>query len=81
METGYNISDYDPASLFKSYYVVWKLGGWCENSHGEMGLNRTMQYGNSCMCGMNGSTVAGLNRTMQYGNLSCFLTKGHQLGV
>ena len=24
METGYNISDYDPASLFKSYYVVWK---------------------------------------------------------
>ena len=26
METGYDISDYDPASLtFKSYYVVWKL--------------------------------------------------------
>ena len=32
---------------FKSYYVVWKQTHTKNNTHANMCLNRTMQYGNS----------------------------------
>ena len=32
---------------FKSYYVVWKQKGKEKSERSGVGLNRTMQYGNS----------------------------------
>ena len=34
-------------NLFKSYYVVWKLGKKVAQKIGKKSLNRTMQYGNA----------------------------------
>ena len=56
-------------SVFKSYYVVWKLR-YGRNRKRTVGLNRTMQYGNSVSNTLNHSSHGSLNRTMQYGNCS-----------
>ena len=54
--------------VFKSYYVVWKLGkDWVE-FYNTAGLNRTMQYGNNKQRWKTKKEYGGLNRTMQYGN-------------
>ena len=57
-----------PASVFKSYYVVWKH--ICEFLHNifHHSLNRTMQYGNKNSPRRGRHKNKGLNRTMQYGN-------------
>ena len=41
------ISRYLTVGVFKSYYVVWKLFGFFATNLKSVGLNRTMQYGNS----------------------------------
>ena len=68
---GYNLSDYDPASLtFKSYYVVWKQERISKVDGTNPCLNRTMQYGNLLyLFHLLFVSLPGLNRTMQYGNL------------
>ena len=46
METNkYSPTAIAPA-MFKSYYVVWKLGKWEKKLAVVTSLNRTMQYGN-----------------------------------
>ena len=40
-----------PISLFKSYYVVWKLANMGRIIPIAAGLNRTMQYGNNIFLG------------------------------
>ena len=47
METHAIIDDYTHTiELFKSYYVVWKLGFLTNKGIFKGCLNRTMQYGN-----------------------------------
>ena len=53
---------------FKSYYVVWKLAPTAMERTIQIGLNRTMQYGNDIRTSGKMKKIRGLNRTMQYGN-------------
>ena len=46
METNLRNIDTTHTPKFKSYYVVWKLCDSVVNIEYELGLNRTMQYGN-----------------------------------
>ena len=51
-------------SLFKSYYVVWKLTWSEKHTARKQCLNRTMYYGNERLCdGIVGARES-LNRTM-----------------
>ena len=55
-------------SMFKSYYVVWKQIWLNDKDSSDVGLNRTMQYGNPERMEIWGVLRGSLNRTMQYGN-------------
>ena len=54
--------------VFKSYYVVWKPKASVGAVPTQVGLNRTMQYGNNDKDSSDVVVLGGLNRTMQYGN-------------
>ena len=56
------------ASMFKSYYVVWKPDTPGNIKVTDIGLNRTMQYGNFGTRDILFGNGLSLNRTMQYGN-------------
>ena len=47
METYIFLPYFDGRTLFKSYYVVWKLNKKNDINKKNESLNRTMQYGNS----------------------------------
>ena len=59
---------------FKSYYVVWKLLYIVSCLPSQLGLNRTMQYGNMDIRNKQLLAIFCLNRTMQYGNFQMLLT-------
>ena len=68
METKNKTNKMENTDVFKSYYVVWKLKLTCVEKASTLGLNRTMQYGNSIGTEKIYTLSFGLNRTMQYGN-------------
>ena len=68
METISKSHSFFSSSLFKSYYVVWKLWGSVFSESEQLCLNRTMQYGNYFCYVYYFISRDSLNRTMQYGN-------------